>query len=72
MRNVLFYHSPPMSPDSGRKSVHQLLQVLRAAENRRVGRAERGLDLLQWLFHWRRLRVLKSKDPVVVAEGEEI
>ncbi len=60
------------SPDSGRESVDQLLQALRAAEKQRVGRAERGLDPLRWLVQQRRLRVSKSKDLVVVAEGEEI
>ncbi len=49
VRNLLFYHSPLKgeSPDSGRESVDQLLQAQRAAEKQRVGRAERGLNLLR-------------------------
>ncbi len=50
----------------------QLLQALRAAEKWQVGRAERGLDPLHWLIQRRRLRVSKSEDLVVIAEGEEI
>ncbi len=56
------------SPDSGRESMDQQLQALRAAEKRRVGRAERGLDPLQWPIQWRRLRVSKSQYLVVIAE----
>ncbi len=47
--------SEEKSPDSGRESVDQLLQALRAAETRRVSRAERVLDPLRWLIQRRRL-----------------
>ncbi len=61
------------SPDSGRESVDQLLQSLRTAEKRRVGRAERGLDSLRWLVQRGRASSLEEQISfVVVAEGEEI
>ncbi len=74
VRNLLFYHSllKGESPDSGRESMDQLLQVLLAVEERRVGRSERGLNPLRWLVQWRRLRVSKSENLVVVAKREEI